>query len=150
MALNFKKNQPPVKLTLKIERELYDTFSSFVQYLRDREENPDLEEGEVIQEVLREYTSGISQDIKAWRAHLKTQREQLNEATFEPPVAPEKVSAPESKASVTQEPSVSHESNPRKAPLDEDTRARLTQVVEEKKKESAAHRASSSEVAKAT
>ncbi len=148
MRLNFKKNQPPVKLTLKIERELYDTFSSFVQYLRDREENPDLEEGEVIQEVLREYTSGISQDVKEWRAHLKAQREQLKEATVEPPAAQEKVSAPEPKAPVTQEPSVSHESNLRKAPLDEDSRARLTQVIEEKKRGSAA--ASSLEVAKAT
>lgn len=68
MALNLKKKrQPPVKLSLTMEHPAYETFASFLLFLQEREENPEITANEVINEIIREYLSGTAADVRGWR-----------------------------------------------------------------------------------
>lgn len=68
MALNLKKKpQPLVKISLQMEQPAYETFSAFLIFLQEREQNPDITANEVINEIIREYLSGTAADVRGWR-----------------------------------------------------------------------------------
>jgi hypothetical protein len=68
MALNLKKKpQPLVKISLQMEQPAYETFSAFLIFLQEREQNPTITANEVINEIIREYLSGAAADVRGWR-----------------------------------------------------------------------------------